>query len=318
MTMVRGQFAQLQAPGLHDLFVHWINLKMKELEYPHIFHEETMDTAFEDEAEFAAFVGGMPEKPEGEAITYKDAVEGGSKRYEPLTFGLGCRSSFELYQDDLYGLIKQVPKALARAATFTKEQKAWNLFNLGFTSVKTMDGDTLFSTSHHLLGGAAATNVGPGLTNVINAPGTYPNRPTTDVDLSLTALQNAINSYERLIDASGIPTVIKPRLLVVSPANKFIAREILGSPSKPYTSDNELNAILNEDLNYFVGHYLTGDSPWFLVSEKESHTLKFKMRQELDEDFADDFDTRSVKQVAFMRFTADVSNWFGLYGSNGP
>lgn len=319
MTMVRGQFSQLQAPGLHDLFVHWIDLLQRKTEYTHVFHEETNEKdAFVDEAEFAAFVGGMPEKPEGEAITYLDAVQGGVKRYEWKSYGLGCRSSWELYDDDQYGLIKQVPKALARAAHFTKEQNAWNVFNLGFTSQKTIDGGSLFSTQHNLLGGAAATNIGPGLTNIISAAGTYPNRPPTDTDLSLTALQQAINIYERMIDASGMPSTIVPKLLVIPPPLKFIAREILGSPHKPYTSDNEINALLEEDLHYFVGHYLTSDSAWFLISEKESHTLKFFTRHPLDEDFSDDFDTRSIKQISFMRFVADVTNWFGTFGSNGP
>lgn len=318
MTMVRGQFSQLMAPGLHDIFVQWLDLKQRKEEFSHIFHMETTDNAFDDEVEFAAFVGGMPEKPEGEAFTYEDAVEGNSKRYESLSYGLGVRSSYELIKDDKYNLIMQVPKAIARAAHFTKEQLAWNVINLGFTSTKTLDGRPLFSAQHDLLGGAAATNTGPGLANVINAAGTYPNRPATDVDLSLTALQAGINTFERLIDASGMPITIIPKLLVIPPPLKYIAREILGSPHKPYTSDNEINALLEEDLHYFVGHYLTSDSAWFLLSDQESHTLKFKTREELDEDFADDFDTKAVKQVSFMRITADVTNWFGTYGSNGP
>src|SRR4051812_48473614 len=124
MTMVRGEFSQLLAPGLHDIFVHWLDLKQRKEEFSHVFHMETSDGAFDDELEMAAFPGGMPEKPEGEAFTYEDAIQGAIKRYEPLSYGLGCRSSYELIKDDKYGLIMQVPKALARAAHFTKEQIA--------------------------------------------------------------------------------------------------------------------------------------------------------------------------------------------------
>jgi hypothetical protein len=212
----------------------------------------------------------------------------------------------------------QVPKALARSAHFTLEQKSWNVFNTGFTTQTTIDGVSLFNNQHPLLGGAQATNVGPGLTNIISAAGTYPNRPATDIDLSFTALQLAINQFERLIDSQGMPVSMKPRYLIIPPELKWIAREILGSPHKPYTADNEINALLKEDLVYFISHYLTSQSAWFLMCDKDTHALKFMWREPLDEDFADDFDTRSIKQVSFMRFSVGATTWVGTWGSNGP
>jgi hypothetical protein len=317
MTMVRGQFAQLMAPGLHATFVHWLDILQREEEYSHIFHIENSSMAFEDEAEFSGLPP-MVEKPEGEAITYFDAVAGGVKRYLHFTYGMGVRSSWELYEDDQYNLIGQVPKAIARSAHFIKEQQSWNVFNLGFTTAVTTDGVSLFNNQHPLLGGPAATNIGPGLGNIISAAGTYPNRPATDLDLSLTGLQVAVNQYERLIDSQGMPGMIKPRHLVIPPPLKWVAREILGSAHKPFTSDNEINSILNEDLDFFISHYLTSDSAWFLVPDKANQTLKMFVRKALDEDFADDFDTRSIKQVSFMRFSVGATSWMGLWGSNGP
>lgn len=317
MTMVRGAFAQLMAPGLHDIFTHWVDTYQRDMEYSHIFHEETSDKAYEDEVEFSG-LGAMPTKPEGESVTYEDAIQGGSIRYTHDTYALGVRTSFELYEDDQYKLIQQVPKALARSAHFRKEQVTWNVFNLGFTTQITTDGVSLFNNQHPLLGGVEATNVGPGLTNVISAAGTYPNRPATDVDLSFTALQLMINHQERLIDSQGIPIAVRLKYLVIPPELKWIAREILGSPHKPYTADNEINALIKEDLNYFISHYFTSQSAWFAVSEKDTHTLKHFTRRSLDEDFADDFDTRSIKQISFMRFSAGATSWFGSWGSNGP
>jgi len=318
MTMVRGQFAQLMAPGLHDTFLHWIDLLQRDEEYSHIFHVETSKMAYEDEVEFS----GLPpliEKPEGEAISYSDAVQGGTKRYLHICYGLGVRCSFELYEDDQYNVINQVPKSLARSAQFVKEQQAFNVFNLGFTTVvTTTDGLSLFNTAHPLLGGPAATSVAPGVAPYIASAGTFPNRPAVDVDLSFTAVQAMVNQFERLPDSQGMPITIKPRTVLIPPELKWIAREIFGSSHKPYTADNEINAILAEDLNYFIGHYLTGQSPWFVLSDKESHRLKFFVRHELDEDFADDFDTRSIKQVSFMRFSVGATVWEGTWGSNGP
>lgn len=317
MTMVRGQFSQLMAPGLHAEFVHWIDTLQREEEFSHILHVEPSDKAFEDEVEFSGLPP-MPLKPEGESTTYQDAIQGGTFRYINNTYALGVRSSFELYEDDQYGIIMQVPKAIARSAHFTKEQNAWNIFNLGFTTQITADGVSLFNNQHPLLGGTNATSVGPGVSNVISAAGTYPNRPAVDVDLSFTAIQLMINQFERLIDSQGLPISVKPRYLVIPPELKWIAREILGSPHKPYTADNEINALIKEDLQYFISHYLTSASAWFAVTEKDGHWLKFLVRRELDEDFSDDFDTFSIKQLSRMRFATGATSWMGTWGSNGP
>jgi phage major head subunit gpT-like protein len=315
--MVRGQFSQLMAPGLHDIFVHFIELKQRDEEYTYIFNVEESDKAFEDEVEFSG-LGPMAVKQEGESVIYQDAIQGGTKRYIHTVYALGVRSSWELFKDDQYKLIQQVPRCLARSAHFVREQQAWNVFNLGFTTQVTTDGVSLFNNQHPLLGGTQATNIGPGLANVISAAGTYPNRPATDVDLSFTAIQLAINQFERLIDSQGMPIQIRPKYLVIPPELKWIAREILGSPHKPYTADNEINSLIKEDLMYFVSHYLTSASAWFLVPMKDDHTLKFLNREPLDEDYSDDFDTRSIKQIAFMRFSTGATNWIGTWGSNGP
>ncbi len=315
--MVRGEWAQLMAPGLHNLFLHW-NLKLREPEYTHIFNVESTDTAFQDTFE-AAGLGPMPEKPEGESTEYQDAIEGGSKRIINYTYALGVRSSWELYEDDQLGVIKQVPKCLSRSAHFTKEMAAWNLLNLGFTTTLVSDGLSLFNTSHPLMGGAQATAIAPGATPYVASAGTFPNRPVgIDLDLSITALQYAINLFERMPDSMGMPILMRPRLLVIAPENKWIAREILGSPHKPYTADNEINSVLNEDLHYFVGHYLTSQTAWFLLPDKEDHTMTFYNRKELSDDYSDDFDTYSLKTISRMRFGTGVGTWWGTFGSNGP
>src|SRR6266403_5685764 len=109
MTMMRGQFSQLMAPGLHGEFVHWVDTLQREEEFSHILHVEPSDKPFEDEVEFSGLPP-MPLKPEAEATSYQDAVQGGTKRYINFTYALGVRSSFELYEDDQYGIIMQVPK----------------------------------------------------------------------------------------------------------------------------------------------------------------------------------------------------------------
>lgn len=317
MTMVRGAFAQLMAPGVKNNFVEWLDTYMHEEQYSKVFNIETTTKAFEDEVQYVG-LGPMPEKTEGAPVSYADAIQGGTKRYIPLAYALACRASWELLDDEQYGVIKQVGKALARSARFTEEMVAWNTFNQGFTTAVTTDGVSLFNNAHPLIGGSGATNVGPGVSNVISSAGTYPNRPATDMDLSFTALQLMANHFERLIDSMGIPITMKPKKLVIPGELKFIARELLGSPGKPYTTDNEINALLGEDLTYITVPYLTSASAWFAVTEKEGHQLKFLRRKAIDTDYDDEFETRSTRVMSFMRFAVGATHWLGTWGSNGP
>lgn len=317
MTMVRPQYAQLLAPGIHSMFVEFLDLKHREKQYEKVFNIDNTTQAFEDEVQFAGSPP-MPEKTEGEGVAYFSIIQGGTKRYVPLAYAMAYRVSWELIKDDLYNIIKQAPKAGAHSANFTEEMVPWNIFNLGFSGVVTTDGVSIFNNQHPLLGGTNATNTGPGLSNVISAAGTYPNRPATDVDLSFTALQLMKNQFMRMVDSLGLPITCRPTMLLIPPELENIAIELLGSPGKPYTSDNEVNAIQSMGLKYSVINYFTSASAWFAVTEKEHHQLKFKWREHFDTDYDDDFDTRSMKMMTYGRFVAGATSWIGTWGSNGP
>lgn len=317
MAMLRNKYSQLLAAGLNKIFVEFEKTEMKSGYVDKVFNVNTSKSAYEDSIIFSG-LGPMPEKTENASFQYQEMTQGGVKRIIHLTYGLGARYSWELAEDDQYGVIKKIPQALVRAGKFTREQVPFNVFNLGFTTYVTADGVALFSNVHPLLGGPAATNVGPGVTNVIGAAGTYPNRPATDVDLSFTAVQLMINQFERLIDSTGIPITYKPTQIIIPPELKFIAKEIFDSELQPYTSDNTLNAIKAEGLSYMTVPYLTSQSAWFALCEKAQHSLVFYNRSPLAQDFDDDFDTRSLKHVALQRFSAGAENWLGIWGSNGP
>jgi len=317
MSMVRGMYAQLLAPGLRKIFNQWLDTYQRDLEYPAVFNVETVNAAYHDELEFAG-TGPMPLKPENNPVSYTQVIQGGTIRAIPLTYALAARSSFELHDDDQYGVIKQIPKAIARSQRFTEEMVPWNIINLGFSTVKTIDGVSLFNNQHLMLGGPTATNYAPGLGNIISAAGTYPNRPAVDIDMSFAGIQLMTNQFERIIDGVGMPIVYKPKAILCAPANRFLARELLGSPGKPGTATNEINSLLGEDLGYMVGHYLTSDSAWFALCDKQYHHLKFLWRMKPVMDYDDDFDTGALKEKSTMRFTAFPANWYGVWGSNGP
>ena len=316
MSMTRQQFWQLLAPGARKNFVEFQDFKYHERQYEKFLNVESSDKAYEDAIHFAGLPP-MPEKTENAPVGYFNLIQGGTKRYVNLTYAMGYRASWELTEDDLYGVIKKGPKAIVNSGFFTKEQTAANVLNLGFTTTITDDGVSLFNNQHPLLGGVSATNILPGAANVISAAGTYPNRPAVDADLSFTSLQLMSNQFERMPDSNGLPIVARPKLLIIPPELKYIAIELLGSAGKPYTSDNEVNALQSDGLMFTINNYLTGASPWFVTSSKDEHRGRMFERSKMEDDMDDDFDTRATKFLGITRFSVGVDVFQGFWASNG-
>ena len=318
MPQVRAKYPQLMQPGLKKIYFDSLDNQMKQSDYPKVFNEMNSDSEYEQELEMAG-VTALYEKPEDASTAYTEMKQGGSKRVIHLTYSLGIRTSKELYDDDKYGLIKKGPTILARSAAFTQEMVAWNVFNLGFTTaVTTFDGLSLFNNQHALLGGAQATSIAPGVAGVISAPGTYPNRPAVDVDFSVAGLQLATNHAARMIDNMGFPIRLRWTNLVTPPELRFLVREILGSPGKPYTSDNTINSLLPEDYKNIEVPWLNSPSAWYLVAEKKDHALQVLHRERPTTDFDDDFDTDAIKQKTRLRMSAWCPRWQGVWGTQGP
>jgi hypothetical protein len=319
ITMVRNQFFQAMSVDVAHNFIEFLDLRQRNVEFREIFNVHPSKKAYEDAVHYAGFAPAQP-KNEGEPVVYDNLIQGGTRRYIHQSFGLGLRMSYELMQDDQTGMMEQSPKGLVQSHIFAQEYTASNVFNLGFSATGTItdDGVSLFNNQHPLLGGTAATNIAPGAGIYSTLAGTFPNRPQTDADLSFTALQLATMTFQRMPNARGLLVATKPKHLRIAPENEFIAIELLGSAGKPYTSDNEINALVSLDLTYTVNHYFTSASSWFLTGNKDEHRLMFYERQPIYCDKDRDFDQQALKFLAIARYSAGADTWINTYGSAGP
>lgn len=319
MTMVRNQFFQAMSVDVAHNFIEFLDLRQKAVQFRAIFNVHPSKKAYEDAVHYAGFAPAQP-KNEGEAVVYDNLIQGGTRRYVHQTYGLGVRMSYELMQDDQTGMMEQSPKGLVQSHIFAQEQTAANVFNLGFSATGTItdDGVSLFNNQHPLLGGVAATNVAPGVGSFSTAAGTYPNRPQTDADLSFTALQYGTMSFQRMPNARGLVVAVRPKHLRIPPELEFIAIELLGSAGKPYTSDNEVNALISTGLSYEINSYFTSPSGWFLTGNKDEHRLMFFERQPIYGDYDRDFDQQALKFLAISRYSAGADTWLNTFGSLGP
>lgn len=297
--VTRGAISALLAPDLHKVYVD--TGKERPLEYPFVFNVADMDWNPITDQQVSG-LGTLPSKPEGEQFDMDELIMGGTKAYTAAPFGLAVEITWEAWRDELYGVLREMVAELARASRNRQEVDAWSVLNNAFSSsyVGFTAAESLCATSH------------TGLDGVTRA-----NRPTVDVGFSQTYLQGAITRFETMTDERNLPRLMTPVMAILAPTNKFAAREILGSTHKAYTADNEINALIEDDLSWMVCHYLTTSTYHFLVAAKGVHDLNFFWRDHPIFDMFDDPWSKNAIATVYQRHTRGFGTWRGIDGSTG-
>jgi hypothetical protein len=300
MAISRAQLLKELLPGLNALF--GLEYKKYEDEHAEIYETENSERSFEEEVKLSGF-GAAPVKNEGSAISYDNAQESFTARYNHETIAMGYAITEEAMEDNLYdSLSSRYTKALARAMAYTKQVKAAYPLNAGFSAYQSGDGVSLFNTSHPLVSGG------------VNA-----NRPSVGVDLNETSLEAAVIQIADWTDERGLLIAARPRKLIVPPDLMFVAKRILGSELRPATADNDINALRAMGVipeGYAVNHYLTDTNAWFLMTDVPNG-MKHFVRAPLETSMDGDFDTGNVRYKARERYSFGVSDPLGIWGSPG-
>ena len=301
MAISRAQLLKELLPGLNALF--GLEYAKYGEEHKEIFETEASERSFEEETKLSGFTA-APVKNEGQALAYDNAQEAWTARYNHETIAQGFSLTEEAIEDNLYdSLSGRYTKALARSMAYTKQVKAANIINNGFTSGYTGgDGKTLFATDHPLVSG-----------------GVNSNRPSTNADLNETSLENAVIQIAGWTDERGLLIAAKPVKLVVPPALMFVATRLLETELRVGTADNDINAIKNNGSipgGYTVNHYLTDTNGWYLTTDVPNG-LKHFVRTPLQNSMDGDFDTGNVRYKARERYSFGWSDPLGMFGSPG-
>ncbi len=299
MTVATGSISALLAPNLRQVYID--TGKERPLEYPLFFNVDTMEWNPVIDQQVSG-LSTMPSKVEGAQFGLDEVIIGGTKTYTAAAFGLAVEITWEAWRDELYGIMQEMVACLARASRNRQEVDAWSILNNAFSTsyVGFTSSESLCSTAHTGLDGR-----------------TRANRPSPDVSFSVTGIQNAITRFEDMTDERNLPRLMAPTQCIIGSANKFAAREILGSGGKPYTAQNEINALVEEDLSYMVCHYLTTATYWFLSASKGVHDLNFLWRDQPIYDMFDDPWTKNAVATTYQRHTKGFGTWRGTDGSTG-
>jgi len=300
MAISRAQMLKELLPGLNALF--GLEYEKYEDEHTMIYDSESSERSFEEEVKLSGF-GAAPVKAEGSAISYDSAQESFTARYNHETIAMGFSITEEAMEDNLYdSLSARYTKALARGMAYTKQVKAANPLNDGFTSYQSGDGVTLFNTAHPLVNG-----------------GTNSNRPTVAADLNEVSLEDAVINIAAYTDERGLLIAARPRRLIVPPALMFVATRLLETEGRVGTADNDINALRNNGSipeGYSVNHYLTDSNAFFIITDVPNGMKHFE-RTALETSMDGDFDTGNVRYKARERYSFGVSDPLGIYGSPG-
>ena len=298
MAINRASIAKELLPGLNAVF--GIEYGSVDEEHKPLYEIESSDRAFEEEVLFTGF-GAAPTKGEGAAVVYDDASESYTSRYTNETVALAFAVTEEAMEDNLYDTFAKLrAKGLARAMASTKQQKAADLYNNGFTTNQG-DGVPMFSAAHPVTGTGTVTNI---TTAAAIAEGT--------IEAAIIQIQKTTDDRGILVGASGVSLHVPTDLL-------FTADQLLNTPGTTGGANNDINAIRHLGVlpdGFYVNRRFTDVNAWFIKTDVPNGTKMFN-RTPLQTKMEPDFDTGNLRFKARERYSFGVSDWRGWFGNAG-
>ncbi len=287
-------------PGINK----WFGIKYKEKpkQCDMIFSVSSSDKAREEDVESTGF-GLAPTKTEGSSISYDSHQQGGTATYIHTTYGLGYVVTREEIEDNKYSEVSRArSSALAFSMRQTEEIVCANVLNRAFNSSYTgYDAKELCATDHPTLYGDQS------------------NELTVAADLSEASIESMAIQIRNARNSRGLRIAIKPRKLIVPPAEMFNAHRILKSTLRTGSAENDPNAIREMGIfpeGVFVYDYLTDADAWFIQTDAPESLKKFT-RRAISFGQDNDFDTENAKAKATIRYSVGHSEWRGIFGSPG-
>tara|TARA_R100001377_G_scaffold73501_1_gene49505 strand:- start:191 stop:1102 length:912 start_codon:yes stop_codon:yes gene_type:complete len=302
MAISRGQLVKELEPGLNALF--GLEYKNYENQHAEIYDTESSDRAFEEEVMLSGFASAQV-KPEGSGVTFDNAQETYTARYTHETVALAFAITEEAIEDNLYDrLASRYTKALARSMAQTKQVKAVNPLTQGLPTTDgydSGDGVSLFNTSHPTINGTVANTL------------------ATQSDLNETSLEQSLIDIAGMTDERGLKIAARGMKMIIPSELQFTAERLMKSDQRVGTADNDINAIKSMGMvpqGYVVNNFLTDPDAFFITTDVPNG-MKYFQRSAIKTAMEGDFDTGNVRYKARERYSFGVSDFRGIFASEG-
>ena len=218
-------------------FEEWVSV------IPDLFHVSSTKRRFEEHQGMVGYPLPQARFP-GEQIVQGEVHENWNKRYNMRSAGLGDALPLEDVEDDPTGMLTQGAAKIAGglSASFTdyvETDMASFLIN-GFSSTSgTPDSKSLFATDHPLSKQDSTSQA---------------NRPSSAVDISISAVQAAITNIRTQKAPNGRPMRNAPRVLWYHP------QSALHRPPDSEAADGGGNGGQQHQLHQGLQHHSGGDA----------------------------------------------------------
>ena len=305
-THISENFGKLLYPGLRKIFFETYD-ELPE-QFSKIYNVNTSNSATETDYGMGAFGDWVERSSELDTVAYAKLNEAGEVTYRHKAFTKGFMIGRELYDDEKYGQMKKMAKALARAGRAKVEKDAIQILTKSFkgqaNAIKGRDNLELFHDQH------ALSDSSKKCSNMLNLPLTEEN------------LKKAIQMMSEQLDEAGNLIQMKATKLIVPPALEDTARRLLHSSLLPGTELNDTNEYLKQSgmqivVMDYLGSTAGGNDLFWFLQDGNRHELNFFWRVKPEFKNMDDFDTFVAKYRGYMRYSYGFSDWRGMVGSTG-
>ena len=271
-------------------------------QYTEVFDIYTSDKNQEVEIEMK-FTGLAQIKPEGSPIAVDSMGQRILTTYVHRNVGISFQITQEAIQDNLYKTrFPMQSKSLLDSMQQAKETLGMSVLNNGFNAAFPLgDGQPFFSTAHPIDGG------------------TFANTPSVQTDLNEASLESAVIAIQQFRNQAGLIVMTKPRKLVVSVQNQFVAQRLLGSNFRTDTANNDESAIYSMTVipqGARVNQFLTIPGFWGILTDAPDG-MKHYERTPMMTDVYTDFSTKNLLASANQRYSFGVTNVRAMYASSG-
>ena len=299
-----GSHPKLLWPGLHTTWGQIYNEYGEE--YVHLVDIYDSTKAYEQDYQVTGF-GLAQQKAQGSPGYFDSEIGGIVTTYNHIAYTLGFIVTYEEEADNQYKEVAE--RRLKRNAISMKqtvENIVANMYNNAFNNSAPYlfgDGQPMISASHPFVTG-----------------GTGSNALTPAADLSEAAIEDLTIQIMQTTDDRGLRFSFMPQSLHIAPAEWYNANRILKSVLQSDTANNNLNILRAEGVfpkGIQLNHYFTSPHAWFIRTNcPNGPTMFWRNRPDLKMD--NDFDTYNHKYLSYMRLSVGITDWRGVFGSNGP
>lgn len=244
-----------------------------------------------------------PEIPEGQPITYDVGGELFMAKYLFRRFGLAFALTNTLVEDgEAVGMGTVYSEHLAQSLIETKETRCANVLNRAFNSSYVGgDGVSLINSAHPIANGTS-----------------FSNQLTAAATLSQTPFEQMLIQIRQAVNNTNMPIRLKPKQLIVHPANQMVAITLLKSVGRTGTANNDVNPLkyVGIDPDPVIMTRLTSTIAWYVQTDA-ARGLQVIQRTALKKAMEGDFETDSMRYKASERYIEGWTDPRALYGTAG-